>query len=449
MAENMEQRQAPDGQWYTYKEFSDYYGHAGPRKWDDAQLLFDDAGNTGRQHEAGLEHSNVTPLAEESQRSWDTYGDDSQRPTWHGTAQHGEHTGRQREAGLERGNVTPLAEESRGRSQEAKQCWASQLAPVSESSVVQPHAEVVGIASSSTNLPPAGDDGPPLAALPNGTTADTARTPTLPDLTLEQVPVLTITQLNNTRRKTGFGGKEANRKQRSLREQLLPQRRYEYDLTEDDWDWRQVLKALPPNVQESVVGAGITKFRFRLLQDVMDHNYRKIDSGERHVFHVDRVDGSAVHLHFHKNGKMDAPEVFKNEAVSGAVPPAAGTGEPESTVKLIGKNEAHMAFLNLLGDGAATGSVDVTDTVGFAWPRFLQNQVQRHEMLGPGITKVLVVRFVRNGNPSLVICRTDGTYVVITPAERSKCMLTHAAWSEQPLFMRAATASVPWMQITK
>ena len=81
MAASMDRRQARDGQWYTYKEFSDYYGHSGPSKWDDAQLLFDHAGNTGRQQEAGLEHSNVTPLAEESQRSWDTYGDDSQRPT--------------------------------------------------------------------------------------------------------------------------------------------------------------------------------------------------------------------------------------------------------------------------------------------------------------------------------------------------------------------------------
>ena len=64
----MERRQAHDGQWYTYKEFSDYYGHAGPRKWDDAQPVFDDAGNTGRQQEAVLEHSNLTPLAEESHR---------------------------------------------------------------------------------------------------------------------------------------------------------------------------------------------------------------------------------------------------------------------------------------------------------------------------------------------------------------------------------------------
>ena len=386
----MERRQANDGQWYTYEGFSEHYGHAVQRQWDAAQK------------EAKLERSNVKPLAEEATRSrqgiqvvpvsessvvqphaevsrtasaWTGADHNASQGhaksdgttaettglhgmglgymacqdwgTWRANAQHG-HV----ETVSEISVVEPHAEESRGRSQEAKQCWASQLAPVSESSGVQPHAEVVGIASSSTNLRPAGDDGPPLAALPNGTTADTARTPTL--------PVLTITQLPNIKQKAGFGGKEANRMQRSLREQLLPKGIYEYDLTQDDWDWRQVLKALPPNVQNSVVGAGITKFRFRLLQDVMDHNYRgKIDSGERHVFHVDRVDGSAVHLHFHKNGKMDAPKVFKD--VSGAVPPAAGTWEPESTTTLIGRNEAQLAFLNLLDDGAATGAVDVTD----------------------------------------------------------------------------------------
>ena len=103
------QRQANDGQWYTFEEFNAHYGRTGKRQWDAAQK------------EAKLEHSNVKPLAEKAPRS-----------------QQG-----------------------------------TQVVPVSESSVVQPHAEVVGIASSlaadrpdrtSTNLPPAGDDGPPLAA---------------------------------------------------------------------------------------------------------------------------------------------------------------------------------------------------------------------------------------------------------------------------------------------
>ena len=53
----MERRQANDGRWYTYEEFSEHYGHAVQRQWDAAQK------------EAKLEHSNVKPLAEEATRS--------------------------------------------------------------------------------------------------------------------------------------------------------------------------------------------------------------------------------------------------------------------------------------------------------------------------------------------------------------------------------------------
>ena len=84
----MERRQANDGQWYTYEEFDAHYGRTGKRQWDAAQK------------EAKLEHSNVKPLAEEAPRS------------------------RQ----------------------------GSQVMPVSESSVVQPHAEVSGTASAWTRV---------------------------------------------------------------------------------------------------------------------------------------------------------------------------------------------------------------------------------------------------------------------------------------------------------
>ena len=103
----------------------------------------------------------------------------------------------------------------------------------------------------------------------------------------------------------GLGGKSACQKQRQLRTQLLPAGIFELDLTHDDWNWRQVLEALHANNHQAIIGPGITKFAFRLLQHVMDHNYRKVDQGQKHVFEVTRVDGSTVHLHFHKNGSMD------------------------------------------------------------------------------------------------------------------------------------------------
>ena len=114
---------------------------------------------------------------------------------------------------------------------------------------------------------------------------------------------------------------------------------------------------------------------------------------------------------------------------------------------LIGRNEAHIAFLNLLGDNTTIGAQDVTDEVGFAWTRFLQNQFRRCEMIGPGISKALVVRFECGSNPSLVLCRSDDRYVVITPGAQRKQLCIHDAWSANPLLKSATAATIPWMQI--
>ena len=105
------------------------------------------------------------------------------------------------------------------------------------------------------------------------------------------------------RRVQGIGGKDACQTQRELRTQLLSTKTFERDLTHDAWNWRLVLKALNSNQQQVIIGPGITKFAFCLLQHVMDHNYRKVDQGQKHVFEVTRVVGSTVHLYFHANGK--------------------------------------------------------------------------------------------------------------------------------------------------
>jgi hypothetical protein len=56
-----------------------------------------------------------------------------------------------------------------------------------------------------------------------------------------------------------------------------------------------------------LVGTGVANFSFRLLQNVMDHNYVKSDSGERHIFEIECVDCERWQLHVHKNGRMDNP----------------------------------------------------------------------------------------------------------------------------------------------
>ena len=105
----------------------------------------------------------------------------------------------------------------------------------------------------------------------------------------------------------GMGGKAACVKQRQLRQVCLQNGHSEIDLT-DTWpQWRAVLRALPRDKQQIIVGDGIAQVKFRLLADVRDSNWAKVDSGEKHVFEILRVDTSAVHLHYHKDGSLDDP----------------------------------------------------------------------------------------------------------------------------------------------
>jgi hypothetical protein len=176
-----------------------------------------------------------------------------------------------------------------------------------------------------------------------------------------------------------------------------------------------------------------------------------------------------MQLHFHKHGRMDPPKLIEGSPRSVATPPAASSvSQNSSSLKFIeipvvrvppaagatplGKNEAQIAFLNLLGDRKTIGAWDVTNEVGFAWQRHLQNQFQKQEMIGPGICKVLVVRFECDSDPRLVLCRVDDSYVVINPnaargVKWSICI--HDAWSEHHLLSGASTAPTPWMQIRR
>ena len=91
-------------------------------------------------------------------------------------------------------------------------------------------------------------------------------------------------QLRNMATPHSLGGKAACAKQRELRKRLLAAGELEIDLTCSDFNWKAMLKSLPTGA--STVGPGVCKFTFRLLSDVVDHNYIKLDSGHRHVFEV-------------------------------------------------------------------------------------------------------------------------------------------------------------------
>ena len=105
----------------------------------------------------------------------------------------------------------------------------------------------------------------------------------------------------------GCGGKAANVEQKRLRAHCFTNGLWEVDLTDSTYDWRQLLKAMTEAISRTLVGAGVLKFSFRLLQNERDPNYIKIDSGERHVFEITCVGGEGWRLHFHKNGSMDKP----------------------------------------------------------------------------------------------------------------------------------------------
>ena len=65
------------------------------------------------------------------------------------------------------------------------------------------------------------------------------------------------------------------------------------------FNWRAVLKR-QPLISTEVIGRGITAFKFRLLPSAWGQNFATINSGERHVFQVGRVDGSSALLHVHR-----------------------------------------------------------------------------------------------------------------------------------------------------
>ncbi len=225
--------------------------------------------------------------------------------------------------------------------------------------------------------------------------------------------VLTFDQLEELPRQRHAGAKDANRKQSQLRRELLATGAYEQDLTHDDWHWKETLRAMSPAHRRStIVGPGITAFSFCLLRNVTDANYRGkdyarylTDPGERHEFRVDRSDGSAVNLHYHKNGSMDEPKITSSSETPPALP--------------VGKKEAPEAIMRLLQRDQA---LDVTDEVGFPWRRYLMNTTfdpTRHDIAGPGIRKVTIAKDA-NDIPYLFIQRMDDTWCQIAPTDTSK-----------------------------
>lgn len=266
----------------------------------------------------------------------------------------------------------------------------------------------------------------------------------------------------------GMGGKAACAKQRQLRQVCLQNGLFEIDITETWPSWRAVLRALPPTTQQLIIADGVAQVKFRLLQGVRDDNWAKHDSGERHVFEIRRVDTSAVHLHYHKNGSLDDPvliDAVPQNANSGASQPTAPNIKLNPSQKVIGRREAVLA-LNLLlnqywNNGA--GAVDITDGNGFDWRRFVQNTMEHLEINAMELEKVFAVRRADSGSPQLAFCTTGTTWKMMEPAEKvykntrlpglqdisSNMQGMSSNWRTDPLFLQATTSTLGrnWMRM--
>ena len=260
----------------------------------------------------------------------------------------------------------------------------------------------------------------------------------------------------------GMGGKAACAKQRELRQVCLDSGVFEIDVTETWPEWRAVLRALPENMQRIIIGDGIARVKFRLLEGVRDANYAKMDSGERHVFEILRVDTSAVHLHYHKNGSLDDPVLLdpivmpQNANSSASQPTAPFIASPSPSQPRIGRREAVLALTVLLTAcwNNAAGAVDITDGYAFDWKRFFANTMEHLEIAAMDLEKVFALRTKHSGSPTLALCTTSTTWKMLDPTQRiyKNTRLPGlrdmpSNWRMDPLFLQAKTCGSNWMQI--
>ena len=244
----------------------------------------------------------------------------------------------------------------------------------------------------------------------------------------------------------GMGGKAACAKQRQLRQECLQNGLFEIDITETWPSWRAVLRALPPTTQQLIIADGIAQVKFRLLQGVHA-------SGERHVFEIRRVDTSAVHLHYHKNGSLDDPVLFDagqwpselrvpQNANTGASQPTAPDIQLNPSQAVIGRREAVLA-LNLL-----------LNQHGFDWRRFVQNTMEHLEIAAFELEKVFALRTADSGSPKLAFCTTRTGWKILNPTQTSYkntrlpgLQEMSSDWRTEPLFLQAQTLSRDWMRM--
>ena len=105
-----------------------------------------------------------------------------------------------------------------------------------------------------------------------------------------------------------MGGKAACIWQRQLRDECIATEVSDKDVTHDRrYNWQQLLRSAAPGFAHRIIGQGIVRVLFRILQTERDSNYSNTDGHGKHVFEFLRTDGSIMRLHYHKNGFATYP----------------------------------------------------------------------------------------------------------------------------------------------
>ena len=485
-------RIAEDGQAYTWPQYVETYGTDAQRCWDDAygRSMLRRTASDGK---AYTWTQCVEQFGDDAQRYWDDASQlvDEETPMLEGAAanhvqaeepwaiRHQMRGGDDRDLRQARRNACRAPVEGSWRSfgvgildlgldSDAPQLARDEATP--HENAIQPD----GAAARRTPDTPC-----PTRACPViPTVASGAETTTAQCLPLPSV--CTFQEMQEMRKVKGIGGKMACVKQKELRQECLENGILEIDLTETWLEWRAVLRALPPFQQQLLIGDGIAFFKFRLLQGVRDGNYAKRanDSGERHVFEILRVDRSAVHLHYHKNGTLDDPVVvdpfvMPQNANSGASQPTApfiapSPGTASASQPVIGRREAVLALTCLLNTcwQNRAGAVDITDGGGFDWKRFFANTMENPEIDAMDLEKVFALRTADSGPPKLALCTTGtswkmmetnqvkyknsrlpGLHVGCTSSTPSPLIGEASDWRTDALFLQAQMAPANWMRL--
>ena len=223
---------------------------------------------------------------------------------------------------------------------------------------------------------------------------------------------------------------------------------------------------MPEANSRTLVGTGVVKFSFRLLQNVRDHNYIKIDSGERHVFEIASADGERWQLHFHKNGSMDKPvcipppsptptAVLHSQPINNAAREEGPTwhlqdilgNSPQDNLP-VGRTEVSMALASILQSHPPQEvpfAVDITATTAFPWHRWLRNVVPNREIIGSGIVKVFALCLTSIQEVEIAFCHPDDTYTLAKPGKRLEYEQM-IGWRDWQTFAQAPVQTASWLQ---